>query len=336
MEITLVFPHQLFEHHPGICDNRNIALIADGLILGGDPQWPLTIHPRKLKLHQQTMLAYQKDLASKGFSVCILTPNQNQQTSDLLNQLIDSGYQTFYMVDPIDDLLNKRVKKTLERRHCILNLLSTPMLLTPTEVMDKYFSGRRKPMMGNFYQMQRKRLGVLIDDQGAPVAIQGSTSAGGFVAATSGGTVNVEVGISQYDTGSVLGSGEEKYLGKYQDLYFGAANVTAQFQLNGSLTPGFPALIPEWFEISRNAVEPIGEVPVKTLDQYRSNYSVICHRLSLPNSSVREIAGQDTRGINLAGSLNTTNVPANTNVVIFLEHTSVLQIGQNKQFSVVN
>ena len=169
MEITLVFPHQLFEHHPGICDNRNIALIADGLILGGDPQWPLTIHPRKLKLHQQTMLAYQKDLASKGFSVCILTPNQNQQTSDLLNQLIDSGYQTFYMVDPIDDLLNKRVKKTLERRHCILNLLPTPMLLTPTEVMDKYFSVRRKPMMANFYQMQRKRLGVLIDDQGAPV-----------------------------------------------------------------------------------------------------------------------------------------------------------------------
>ena len=107
MEITLVFPHQLFEHHPGICDNRSIALIADALILGGDPQWPLTIHPRKLKLHQQTMLAYQKDLASKGFSVCILTPNQNQQTSDLLNQLIDSGYQTFYMVDPFDDLLNK-------------------------------------------------------------------------------------------------------------------------------------------------------------------------------------------------------------------------------------
>ena len=30
-----------------------------------------------------------------------------------------------------------------------------------------YFNGRRKPMMANFYQMQRKRLGVLIDDAGA-------------------------------------------------------------------------------------------------------------------------------------------------------------------------
>ncbi len=169
MDITLVFPHQLFEHHPGIQASRRIALIADGLVLGGDPQWPLTIHPRKLQLHQQSMLAYQHHLESKGHSVLALTPNEHQQTSDLLNQLIDSGYQTFYLADPVDDLLTKRVRKTLHQRNCVLKTLPTPMLLTPTEVMDDYFNGRRKPMMGNFYQMQRKRLGVLIDDQGAPV-----------------------------------------------------------------------------------------------------------------------------------------------------------------------
>ena len=169
MDITLVFPHQLFEHHPGIQANRSIALMADGLILGGDPQWPLTIHPRKFELHQQSMLAYKKRLESKGHSVLTLTPNAQQQTSDLLNQLIDSGYQTFYLADPVDDLLTKRVRKTLQQRSCVLEILPTPMLLTPTKVMDDYFNGRRKPMMANFYQMQRKRLGVLIDDQGAPI-----------------------------------------------------------------------------------------------------------------------------------------------------------------------
>lgn len=169
MDITLVFPHQLFEHHPGIQANRSIALMADGLILGGDPQWPLTIHPRKFELHQQSMLAYKKRLESKGHSVLTLTPNAQQQTSDLLNQLIDSGYQTFYLADPVDDLLTKRVRKTLQQRSCVLEILPTPMLLTPTKVMDDYFNGRRKPMMVHFYQMQRKRLGVLIDDQGAPV-----------------------------------------------------------------------------------------------------------------------------------------------------------------------
>ncbi|MCP4455890.1 MAG: cryptochrome/photolyase family protein, partial [Planctomycetes bacterium] len=136
MDITLVFPHQLFEHHPGIQASRRIALIADGLILGGDPQWPLTIHPRKHQLHQQSMLAYQKHLESKGHSVLALTPNEHQQTSDLLNQLIDSGYQTFYLADPVDDLLTKRVRNTLHQRNCVLKILPTPMLLTPTEVMD--------------------------------------------------------------------------------------------------------------------------------------------------------------------------------------------------------
>ena len=73
---------------------------------------------------------------------------------------------------------------------------------------------------------------------------------------------------------------EEKYLGKYHDMYFGASNVTAQFQLNGSLTPGFPANPPELLELSRNAVEMNGgEIPVKTLDQYKSNYSVTSRTL---------------------------------------------------------
>ena len=44
---------------------------------------------------------------------------------------------------------------------------------------------------------------------------------------------------------------------------------------------------------------------------------------------------EDTRGISLQGSINTTNVPASTNVTIFLEKTSVLQIGAGKQFDVI-
>ena len=195
MDVTLVFPHQLFEHHPGICDNRPVALIADGLILGGDPLWPLTIHPRKHQLHQQSMQAYQKRLESKGHAVLRLVPNDNQQTSDLLNQLIDSGYRTFYLANPVDDLLMKRVRNTLQGRHCILHVLPTPMLLTPTDVLDDHFNGRSKPMMASFYQMQRKRLGVLIDDQGAPVGGRWSFDADNRKRLPKGTTVPAEPSV---------------------------------------------------------------------------------------------------------------------------------------------
>ena len=176
-------------------------------------------------------------------------------------------------------------------------------------------------------------------DKGAPEPVQGHVHAGGFVCSTSNFATGpaVEIGLPEYDRGGIPGISEEKYLSMYHDCSI-ESNATIQFQLNGSLTPGWACSVPEWLEISRNAVEPIpgGEIPVKSLDQYRSNYAVICHRLTLPGASVREVAGQDTRSINLSGAMNSTNVGANKNVVLFLEHTSVLQIGQNRTFAVVN
>ena len=176
-------------------------------------------------------------------------------------------------------------------------------------------------------------------DKGAPEPVQGHVLAGGFVCSTSNFSTGaaVEVGLPEYDRGGVPGISDEKYVSKYHDCSI-ESDATIQLQLNGSLTPGFPASVPEWLEISRNAVEPIpgGEIPVKSLDQYRSNFAVLCHRLTLPGAGVREIAGVDSRGINLSGSMNTTNVGQNKNVVLFLEHTSVLQIGQNRTFAVVN
>lgn len=118
-------------------------------------------------------------------------------------------------------------------------------------------------------------------------------------------------------------------------MAFGSADTTIQCQLNGALTPAFPATVPQMYALSKNAVDvPYGVQPeCKTLAQYLNNYSVFCHRLCLPGSDVRSLTGQDTRGINLQGAIN-TNLN-NRNVVVFCEMTSVLQIGQNKQFSVI-
>ena len=176
------------------------------------------------------------------------------------------------------------------------------------------------------------------DTVGAPVVVAGHKLTGGYIstqAAAWDSANTIAVGATQYDAGGVLGVDSEKYRGKFHNMTFGAANVTAQFQLNGSLTPGFQASIPEWLGMSRSSVDHVGEPDCKTLDQYRTNYSVLCHRMCLPSSGTRELSGTDTRGISLQASLITKNVPANHNVTIFAEVTSVLQIGANKQFAVV-
>ena len=145
----------------------------------------------------------------------------------------------------------------------------------------------------------------------------------------------IEIGTPGYDTGGVMGINDEKYRGKFHNMAFGSADATIQLQLNGSLTPGFAATVPQMYALSKNAVDvPYGmSAECKTLAQYRENYSVYCHRLCLPGSDVRSLTGQDTRGINLQGSINTNLT--NSNVVVFCEMTSVLQLGQNKQFSVI-
>jgi hypothetical protein len=174
--------------------------------------------------------------------------------------------------------------------------------------------------------------------QGLAIAVSGHKSGNGArgAAAEAAGTAHtIELGTPGYDTGGVMGINDEKYRGKFHNMAFGSADATIQLQINGSLSPGFAATVPQMYALSKNAVDvPYGMQPeCKTLAQYRENFSVYCHRLCLPGSDVRSLTGQDTRGINLQGVIN-TNLTG-VNVVCFLEMTSVLQLGNNKQFSII-
>ena len=105
--------------------------------------------------------------------------------------------------------------------------------------------------------------------------VKGYKEAGCFtspatIAATNGsaGAVTQDIGKPEYDIGGLLRTNGEKYRGKMHNFAFGANTVTAQLQLNGALTPGFPATIPEWYAISKNSVDvEYGKEPeVHTLD----------------------------------------------------------------------
>ena len=64
-----------------------------------------------------------------------------------------------------------------QRVGLLVTVLPTPMLLTPADVLEKHFSTGKKPLMAKFYEMQRTRLGVLIDPDGHPVGGQWSFDA---------------------------------------------------------------------------------------------------------------------------------------------------------------
>ena len=169
MDITVVFPHQLFADHPCLQSGRPVVLIEDPLFFGTDPEWPMQVHRQRLLLHRCSMTVYAETLRSRGFKVLEQRHHQARDTHGHLQALHTLGYRQFHLADPVDDLLSKRLQRFVERNGCRLEITDTPMLLTPDSVVSDHFASGRKPFMAKFYEMQRRRLNVLLDAQGDPV-----------------------------------------------------------------------------------------------------------------------------------------------------------------------
>ena len=169
MDISLVYPHQLFAEHPALEPGRPVALIEDPLFFGTDPSWPLRVHQQKLVLHRASMLSYAAELKRRGWDVLHQRHNAAADTSGHLQLLVKAGYRSFHLADPVDDLLERRLKAFVKRHDCYLTTLPTPMLLTPSNVLEEHFGNGKKPFMAKFYEMQRKRLGVLLEPDGGPL-----------------------------------------------------------------------------------------------------------------------------------------------------------------------
>ena len=169
MEISLIYPHQLFADHPALQQGRPVALIEDPLFFGTDPRWPLRVHQQRLLLHRASMACFAAALQEKGWSVVQQRHDAAADTAGHLELLRQAGYRSFHLADPVDDVLERRIRAFVQRHDCQLSLLPTPMLMTPSTVLEQHFGSGKKPFMAKFYEMQRKRLGVLLDDEGGPL-----------------------------------------------------------------------------------------------------------------------------------------------------------------------
>ncbi|MGB1621222.1 MAG: cryptochrome/photolyase family protein [Synechococcus sp.] len=169
MEITLIFPHQLFAEHPALAAGRPVVLLEDPLLFGTDPRWPLRVHRQRLLLHRASLKTYQQQLEARGFEVSHHPHHLAECTERHLQLLWQQGVRHVHLADPVDDLLERRLKRFCVERNGGLTLYPTPMLLTPDSVITEFFSSGKKPLMARFYEMQRRRLGLLLDDDGGPL-----------------------------------------------------------------------------------------------------------------------------------------------------------------------
>lgn len=183
--------------------------------------------------------------------------------------------------------------------------------------------------------------------QGGAVVVAGHKVAGAFVDDVKGQvTADVDIGVSSFDNGGIMDYNTEKYLSKFIDFpevpTLAAAKAMYQFQLNGAYYPQFRATFEEMAQISKQSVNHSGKKSAYGLHTAKTNYSVQCIRLNMPESEYgRLISGLDTRSVSLNGYYNMDNVNSSgtggyiPTVNLFCECSSTLRIGAGKMLEVV-
>lgn len=164
--VALIYPHQLFEDHPALSSGRDAYLIEDPLFFGTDSEQPLALHGKKLMLHRAAMQSW---LAENGGVTLIPLPDEPCRSDELLEKALPEDVNDITLVEPADYLLDRRLRRFAKARGITINFLPTPMFLTPQDWADEVMDGMKKPFMKIFYERQRSRMNILLEDDGKPV-----------------------------------------------------------------------------------------------------------------------------------------------------------------------
>ena len=168
MEVTLIFPHQLFSFHPAISRNRQIFIVEDPLFFG-DQEFPVKFHKQKILLHKLSIDNYCKILKKNNYDVKILSYKSFSDKDYLKKVFIKNSINKIFYADLHDYELNQRLKKITEELKIKTVVCDTPGFLLSLGQVQEDFVGKNKFMMGQFYQKQRKRFNILIDSNQKPI-----------------------------------------------------------------------------------------------------------------------------------------------------------------------
>ncbi len=165
-EAVLIFPHQLFEVNPAIGHERIIYIIEEFLFFK-----QFKFHKQKLVLHRASMKFYFDFLKSRNFFVnYIESQSELSDVRILIQHLAKTGIKKIHYVEVIDDWLEKRIKKNADNYGISLVEYPSPNFINKKEELKEYFSNRKKFSQTDFYIKQRKKLNVLLNEDGSPVA----------------------------------------------------------------------------------------------------------------------------------------------------------------------
>lgn len=129
-------------------------------------------HQHKLVLFLAAMRSHRDALRARGIAVHYeaLAPDGEDSTyEEKLGRFLDAhGADRLRMFEIEDRFFERRIRAFAEARGVAVEFLETPGFLTPRATVESWLAEHR-PLMADFYRWQRRRLDVLVDDDGEPV-----------------------------------------------------------------------------------------------------------------------------------------------------------------------
>ncbi len=163
-EATLIYPHQLFSDHPALARDRRVYLFEDPLFFG-DTAHPANFHALKRIFHRASMAAYAAELERRGHDVTTIPHAPSSALTPLTETLKRDGVEQLHCADPVDFLVEKRLRRQCEAHGVALHMTDGPGFLLPRDEVEARFPAEQKHYHQTaFYREERTRRDVLMDD----------------------------------------------------------------------------------------------------------------------------------------------------------------------------
>jgi len=163
-EVALIFPHQLFKHHPALKKSRQVYLVEEWLFFR-----QYNFHKLKIMLHRSGMKFYDAYLKEQGFSACYIdTTDENNDVRKLIACLFQEKITSIHIADVVDCWLAERIKTACKKYSIALTVYPSPSFLNTMGEVADYFSKKKTYFQTDFYIQQRKQRKLLLDSDGKP------------------------------------------------------------------------------------------------------------------------------------------------------------------------
>jgi len=165
MQAAIIFPHQLFNNAALLDKNKMHYLVEEHLFFT-----QYLFHKEKLVLHRASMKAYEKYLLQNGFQVeYIESTHALHDCRLLIAHLAKQKCADISMIDPVDYLLMRRIKRACASNHIKLQVMESPSFLNTLSGTQNYFDTKKKYFQTDFYTAQRKQRNLVLTPDGKPV-----------------------------------------------------------------------------------------------------------------------------------------------------------------------